>query len=97
MTPMMTAVVRRVNEMDGMIYEEEVPNIVDDKFTMDQRYLIPINSKEDESVTYLRLTIPEGTDYKEGYKQVRTVLQSVVDSEDIEELVRTLEIEEVLA
>jgi hypothetical protein len=97
MKPMMTTEVRVRDEDTGIIHTKEIVNIEDDKFTVDQVYMIPVNDKGDESVTCLRLVIPAGTHYRDGYAEVRKVLQHVVDSDDIDELVRVLEIPEVMA
>lgn len=96
--PMYKAEVRVVNPDDGMINIEVVDNIdVDGKFTMDQRYLIPVNDADDEgSVTYLRCVIPEGTHYREGYKQLRKLITDVLGMNP-EDVARTCDIYELMA
>ena len=95
--PLWLADVNKVNEMDGMVYVDTVPNISadDGAFLIDQRYFFPVNDPKDDSVTVVRMVIPAGTDWREGYAEIRDSLtfMGLVPSEVAE----LLEVPEIMA
>lgn len=93
--PIYKTEVEMLNEMDNKVYVTEIDNILDDKFTVDQKYFFPINNQDDDSVTVMRMVIPAGTPWRDGYAEIRNVLSQL--GYDPEEIADKLEIPEIMA